>query len=172
MEEIWKAIPQYSKYYDASSLGRIRRSNGNTKLSVENIEEAKKLRAQGVPFHKIGEMFGVSGPTIYEAIHYKHTELSRRIPNRIRKKYMNKKGYYVVNLSQKGIVRTHHVGNLVAAAFLGLKPVSKQVDHINHDSSDDRLENLRYVSCSENLLNRVIRCPWCSNRLHFNGKKA
>lgn len=69
------------------------------------------------------------------------------------------KGYYSVMLCEKNsetgrvYVSRKQVHRLVAHAFLGQCPQGYVVDHINGDSYDNRLENLRYVSRSENGLN-------------------
>jgi hypothetical protein len=52
------------------------------------------------------------------------------------------------------------VHSAVAEAFLGSKPEGKQINHINGDKTDNRPENLEYVTCLEN-----IRHCW-ANGLH------
>lgn len=46
--------------------------------------------------------------------------------------------------------RTFKVHTLVAAAFLGPCPAGQEVNHKNGDKSDSRLENLEYVTSSQN----------------------
>lgn len=62
----------------------------------------------------------------------------------------NKPGYKV--LQYKG--KQYKVHRLVAETFLIRVEGKDFVDHINRDKADNRLENLRWVSCSENNLNR------------------
>ena len=48
--------------------------------------------------------------------------------------------------------RTHHrIHVLVAAAFLGPRPAKADIAHINGDLTDNRAENLAYVSRSETV---------------------
>jgi hypothetical protein len=60
------------------------------------------------------------------------------------------KGYAKVNLSFNGIVKKMFVHRLVVQQFEGIQPF-EHVDHINGNSLDNRLENLRKCSLVENL---------------------
>ena len=63
----------------------------------------------------------------------------------------SKHGYYRVGLvNDNGYQRLHLVHRLVLITFHGLHESKNQVNHINGDKSDNRLENLEWVSCSEN----------------------
>lgn len=55
-------------------------------------------------------------------------------------------GYRIVNLGRGS---RHLVHRLVAVAFVGGDP-ALQVNHKNGDRSDNRAENLEWLSCSEN----------------------
>lgn len=49
--------------------------------------------------------------------------------------------------------RATYVHTLVAEAFLGERPDGYEIDHINGDYLDNRAENLRYVTHSDNMNN-------------------
>lgn len=61
-------------------------------------------------------------------------------------------GYYAVRepFTHKRVF----VHRLVTEAFLGPRPDGFEVDHINRDKHDNRVENLRYVTHSGNMKNR------------------
>jgi hypothetical protein len=59
------------------------------------------------------------------------------------------KGYVSVSLCKKSV----KVHKLVALAFLGPRVDGMQIDHISGVRDDNRLENLRYLSQSENMIN-------------------
>lgn len=61
------------------------------------------------------------------------------------------RGYPRIMLGQKA-TRVHRV---VAAAFLGPCPPGKEVNHKNGIKNDPRLDNLEYVTRSENILHAV-----------------
>lgn len=63
-------------------------------------------------------------------------------------------GYSVVSLGPENKRRVFLVGRIVCWLTHGEPPTDgHQVDHINRDRSDDRPENLRWFSASQNALN-------------------
>ena len=79
--------------------------------------------------------------TVMNCRHYKSVLL---IPTH------NDSGYYVVNLSKNGVVKTHRIHILVAETFLENKENKPCVDHINGIRDDNRIENLRWCTYKEN----------------------
>ncbi len=70
-------------------------------------------------------------------------------------KIMSHKGgqrYSGVKLSRCGIIYRCLIHVQVAAAFIGPKPEGMQVNHKNGNGYDNRVENLEYVTPSENSL--------------------
>ena len=85
---------------------------------------------------------------------------SSRLGRAIRGKMHGNKGYLAVNcqIGKKQIhVRLHHA---VWAVCKGCFP-EQQIDHINGNKHDNRIENLREVSGSENKMNTLY--PWKPN---------
>lgn len=68
---------------------------------------------------------------------------------KILKLTLTPKNYYRVGIKS----RLELVHKLVANCFIGEKPPGLQIDHINRIRTDNRVENLRYVSQSENMKN-------------------
>lgn len=64
---------------------------------------------------------------------------------------MGRSGYLYVPLCDGSAKKTKLLHRLVASAFLGPCPVGLQVNHKNGVKSDNRIENLEYVTRSENL---------------------
>lgn len=67
---------------------------------------------------------------------------------RIRKLEIHENGYLRVKLS-----KNYRVHRLVALTFIPNPENKEQVDHINGDKRDNRLENLRWVTGKENMAN-------------------
>jgi hypothetical protein len=115
--EVWKTIPGYEGYYEASSRGRVR--------SVARVIRREK------------NWFG--HPCL---VPRKSRVLA---PSRSR-------GRRHVTLSKGGLHKYVQVHQLVALVFLGPVPEGKQVNHRDGDPANNTVENLEYVTPSENQL--------------------
>jgi hypothetical protein len=74
----------------------------------------------------------------------------RRIDgDRIVKEWVGKDGYVRCKLNGKQYLK-HRI---IAEQFIENDDNKTEIDHINHDRADNRIENLRFVSHSENLRN-------------------
>ena len=60
--------------------------------------------------------------------------------------------YNVINLMKNGKARSFQVHRLVAKAFIPNPENKPQVNHINGVKNDNRLENLEWVTRSENTI--------------------
>jgi hypothetical protein len=65
------------------------------------------------------------------------------------------RGYQIVPLSKKGVARRTSVHLIVLAAFVGPRPSGLECCHGNGVRSDNRLENLRWDTRSENQRDAV-----------------
>jgi len=70
----------------------------------------------------------------------------------IYKGYIAKNGYIMVSLGRKIGKKTLH--SIIAETFLENPNNYRNIDHINRNKLDNRLENLRYFSQVDNMLNR------------------
>jgi len=83
-----------------------------------------------------------------------------------------RKRYARVTLFKKGKRREFAVHRLVLAAFVGPLPKGKEVNHRNGVKQDNRLENLEYVTKSENELHvfRVLGGKTRPGSKHHNAR--
>jgi hypothetical protein len=75
-------------------------------------------------------------------------------PGGIRKQFIDPRpgyGYLNVGLNINGKKRSKCVHRIIAIAFLGLPSMSLDVNHINGIKTDNRIENLEWLSRSENI---------------------
>jgi hypothetical protein len=82
---------------------------------------------------------------------------SVRRNGRVLKMSPNSCGYLHVKLWVNGIPKTTRVHRLVASAFIPNFDGKKDVDHINRIRTDNRVENLRWATRSENQINKPTR---------------
>jgi hypothetical protein len=79
------------------------------------------------------------------------SDVSRLMPGRILKMCVSNTGYFYVRLWKNGREKVHFTHALVAAAFLGPRPVGLLVNHKDGSKLNNRPENLEYVTRSENI---------------------
>ena len=76
---------------------------------------------------------------------------TRKLNGKELKPSMDKGGYAMVHLNKNGIVKTCKVHRLVADEFLPNPDSLPEIHHKNHDRKDNRMENLKWVSRSEQM---------------------
>jgi hypothetical protein len=105
MEEIWKNIPNYEEYYQASNMGRIKSISRKFTNAITTYIKKEKIL----------------------------------------KPYVDRAGYYHIDLRSKSF----SVHRIILLTFIGYSEL--QCNHKNGIKKDNRLENLEYCTCSENL---------------------
>jgi hypothetical protein len=94
----------------------------------------------------------------YPEYEVSNTGVVRRA-ERILKQSILRHGYTKVTLSSSNNQKDMCIHRLVATAFIPNPENNPQVDHINRIRTDNRVENLRWVTCSENQSNTKSRSP-------------
>lgn len=69
----------------------------------------------------------------------------------ILKPISDKDGYLLVSLSKNGKPKTYKIHRLVWKTFNGKIPEGMQINHIDEDKSNNRLDNLELMTCKENI---------------------
>ena len=96
--------------------------------------------------------------TIQEFPKYEISSLGRvRRGENILHLCLSTRGYFVVCLCNQDGHKNKTVHRLLALAFLPNPENKPCIDHINRDKTDNRLENLRWVTVSENGRNQDFK---------------
>ena len=99
-----------------------------------------------------------SWKSIDEYSDYEVSTLGRvRRGERMLKPGLTKRGYMLVELWANSIGKSKMVHRLVALAFIPNPDNKKEVDHINRIRTDNRIENMRWATRSENAINVPTR---------------
>lgn len=77
--------------------------------------------------------------------------LGRMWEGRVLKPGKTQRGYPFVNLFEDGMHKNYMVHRLVMAAFVGPCPEGMEVNHIDEDKTNNRLDNLEYVTHKQNI---------------------
>ena len=79
---------------------------------------------------------------------------SKRHLKCFKKSHNSKTEYWCTQVNIKKHIRKVFLHRVVAECWLGQRPEGMQVDHIDRDSLNNHYLNLRYVTKSEQMLNR------------------
>ena len=85
-----------------------------------------------------------------------------KVQNKKTKRYLKQQinknnGYFYISLWKNNKGKNYTIHRLVAQYYIPNPENKRCVDHINRDRKDNRLENLRWVTDSENVENTVVR---------------
>lgn len=79
---------------------------------------------------------------------------SKRRLKCFKKSHNSNTQYWATQVNYKGKIRKVFLHRVVAECWLGPRPEGMQVDHIDRNSLNNDYRNLRYVTKSEQMLNR------------------
>jgi hypothetical protein len=81
-------------------------------------------------------------------------EYTRCYKEKVLKSLTGRTEYLSVNLYNDGTSKTYNIHRIVGLTFIPNPNNHKEIDHINQNKHDNRLENLRWATRSEQNINR------------------
>jgi hypothetical protein len=147
--ETWKPVLGFGAYYEVSDQGNVRRISRGKTLTADKVTKAKEMFVNGATLKQIAEFLNVSIPTAMSIKHGKTWSGDEKY--RVIKPRLNRTFYAVVDLCVNGKPQKKSVHRLVWETFNGPIQDRLEVNHINLNRSDNRLENLELLTHQENV---------------------
>jgi hypothetical protein len=88
--------------------------------------------------------------------------IGRQVRERILKPFLDRNGYFMVNLVIENKSITSKIHRLVADVFIENKEDKPQVNHLNGIKTDNKVGNLEWTTRSENM-KHAFKIGLCSN---------
>ena len=91
----------------------------------------------------------------YKITKGRYGKLKIKIKGKVLKPCINHDGYYEIVLSKDGKAKMFRLHRIVANTFIENKRIANQVNHINGNKLDNRVDNLEWCTCKENIKHAV-----------------
>lgn len=146
--EIWKAVLDYEGLYEISQLGNVRRIARGKRLSPTAVEHIRLALDNGATL-KAAAVIGMTTLQTVFAIKHGKTWVgdvnSRPVKTKIGTDF-----YVYFTPSKDGKYKHRPIHRVLWEAFNGRIPKGIEVNHINLNRQDNRLDNLELLTHQEN----------------------
>lgn len=150
--EIWKPALGFEDLYEISNFGNIRRIARGKSLNSKQVQQAKRMLADGVKLKEVASFLNTSVTTVMSI--KKGLTWANNTEYRPLKASLNNSGYLLASFCKKSIYTKKLVHRAVWEAFNGDIPNRLEVNHKDLDKTNNCLDNLELVTHQENLTHR------------------
>ena len=98
--------------------------------------------------------------------------IGRQVKGRFLKPYKNPRGYHRVCLCRDGKTKLFLVSRLVAQHYIANPENKPEVDHIDRDTDNNHISNLRWATRQENCDNKGMYISNTSGHKHISYNKT
>jgi hypothetical protein len=148
MEE-WRPVLDYEGLYEVSNIGGMRRVARGKLFTADQVAEAKNRLVTGGRLKDVAAFLRTSVTTVMAIKHGK--TWAGDVNYRPLKVGRDKHSYCVVQLCKDGKYTHKRVHRCVWEAFNGRIPDRLEINHINLDREDNRIENLELLTHRDNV---------------------
>jgi len=151
--EIWKAVLDYEGLYEINQLGNVRRIARGKRLSATAVEHIRLALDNGATL-KAAAIIGMTTLQTVFAIKHGKTWVgdvnSRPVKTKIGTDF-----YVYFTPSKDGKYKHRPIHRVLWEAFNERIPKGLEVNHINLNRQDNRLENLELVTHQQNIKHAI-----------------
>lgn len=154
--EQFKQIPNYPSYF-INKEGSTILKRCNPEIYYSENRKFYRRRINDVPKELEADRYVLCKNIVYRRVTFTDNHI----------------GYLSVGLTNSEGKKNFYVHRLVYTTYVGTIPDGMQINHINHNKSDNNLENLEIVTASENLEKSALfhggkllpRCKKCGAKM-------
>lgn len=150
--EMWKPVVNFEGIYEVSNLGRVRRVARAKTLDASKIPQAKQMFQQGITLKQVAKFLDTSIATAH-SIRSGKTWVGDANYRPVKIGMCN--GYATVALCKDGKYRKKSVHRLMWEAFNGPIEGRMEINHIDLDRSNNRLDNFELVTHQQNIKHAI-----------------
>jgi hypothetical protein len=149
--ELWQPVVNFEPLYHISNLGNVKsiRPLGEFQrtLSPDQILEIHQLSKTGISARKIAPLFHISQTIISKILR----GAAYNDATHILTPALRRDGYLFVTLVKNAENSHKTIHSMVAASFIGNRPIGRYVNHIDGNKQNNVAKNLEYISQRGNM---------------------